>query len=257
MTKAVALLVALVLASASAQSGECALTYVANAGVLFETNGRKFLFDAPIDDTASQQLRRIEKAAPPFDRITAILTTHWHYDHITAARAAAFLRTSPSTQLVSSQQVIDLVRKEAVTGIAGSQLVAVTPDPGTSARTTAGGVTIHVLRMRHNPSRNFPNEHVGFLVEGCRTVMHSGDADPADDNFMVLRSLPRIDTAILPFWYMQGDNNRQMVASSIRPARVVGIHIAEGDSDNVSRRLASVPNLTLFTNPGMRIQLAK
>ena len=232
---------------------ECAVTHVANAGVLFETNGRKFLFDAPIEDTPSQQLRRMERGAPPFENISAILTTHWHYDHITPRLAAEFLKRSPSTKLVSSNQVVELVRQKIDTGVAGSQLVAITPDPGTSTRTTIDGVPITVIRIRHNPSRNFPNEHVGFVVEGCKTVLHTGDADPVADNFTVLRSLPKIDVGLLPSWYLM-ENNRAFVASSINPARIFAIHMSAGDPV-IEARIAGVPNLTVFHIPGTRVTL--
>ena len=45
-----------------------------------------------------------------------------------------------------------------------------------------------------------PDQHVGFLVEGCRTLLHLGDADPEPSSFTLLQTLPRVDVAVLPFW---------------------------------------------------------
>jgi L-ascorbate metabolism protein UlaG (beta-lactamase superfamily) len=243
-------------------ANECAITYVANAGVLFETDAQKFLFDAPIRDgippyaTPDAGARhRLEMALPPFDNVSAILITHWHEDHLSPEAVGAHLRNSPSTRLVSSEEVVQRVRKTVGTTVPAAQFIAVTPEPGASARAAGSGVPVHVLRIRHNPTRRLPEQHVGFLVEGCRTVLHTGDADPVADNFSLLRSLPQIDTALLPFWYVQSDSNRRFVASSIRPRRILGMHLPPTDVADVTRSLATIPNLTLLTAAGMRVGL--
>src|SRR5688572_7105709 len=222
--------------SAAAQA-TCAISYIANAGVLFETDGRKFLLDAPIRDgispyaTPSKEVRaRLEGAAPPFDGVSAILITHWHEDHFSADAIAAHLRNNPKSVVVSSQEVIARVRSAAGGAIASERLLAVTPEPGAWQRVLVDGVPVDVVRIRHNPARRLPLEHVGFVVEGCQTVLHSGDADPAADNFTALGALPRIDVALLPFWYLHSAGNRRFVTTAIRPRRVLAIHIPAADA---------------------------
>jgi L-ascorbate metabolism protein UlaG (beta-lactamase superfamily) len=256
------LVVALHSVGATPQRRECAVTYVANAGVLFESNDQKFLFDAPIRDSippyakpTADDSKRLESAAPPFDNVDAILITHWHEDHLSADAVAAHLRSSPSTRLISSQEVVDRVRKSAASAVPAAQFIAVTPAPGTSQRAAGSGTPVHVLRLRHNPTRRLPEQHVGFLVEGCRTVLHTGDADPAADNFTLMGSLPRVDTALLPFWYMLGEHNRQFVATSIKPARILGMHIPPADTDKMKSQLSGVNNLTLLDTVAMRVSL--
>ena len=250
-------------AETAAQGGQnCAITYVANAGVLFETDGQKFLFDAPIREGISpyatptmEERRSLESATAPFDNVTAILVTHWHEDHFSAEAVAAHLRSSPSTRLVSSAEVVQRVKAVAGPAVPAAQFNAVTPEPGASERATGSGVAVHVLRIRHNPTRRLPEQHVAFLVEGCRTVLHTGDADPAADNFSLLRSLPPVDTALLPFWYVMDDSNRRFVASSIGPRRILGIHLPPSEAADMTKRLSAMKELTLLTSAGMRVPL--
>ena len=56
-------------------------------------------------------------------------------------------------------------------------------------------------------------------------MLHVGDADPTADNFSVLRRLPKMDVALLPFWYVMNGGNRRFVAASIAPRRIVAMHL--------------------------------
>lgn len=49
-----------------------------------------------------------------------------------------------------------------------------------------------------------PEQHVGFLVEGSRTVLHVGDAATTPDNFAVLKGLARVDLASASYFWLDG-----------------------------------------------------
>jgi L-ascorbate metabolism protein UlaG (beta-lactamase superfamily) len=240
----------------AAQAPPLELRYVANAGVLVNVDGRRILIDAPIRGgippyaTSSPDERRVlEEARPPYDGIAAILITHWHEDHFSAEAIGAHLSRSPKTRLISSAEIVERVRR-AAPAVPASQLVAVTPAPGAAIETAVDDrVRVHVLRIRHNDTRRMPEQHVGFLVRGTRTVLHVGDADPTPSNFEVLRGLPEIDLALLPFWYVLTPPNRAFVASSISPRRIVGMHLPPADGADVTRKLQGV-NVILLTQPG-------
>ena len=219
------------------------IRYVANAGMLVAVSGRRFLIDAPIRDgiapyatSSTEERARLEEAQEPYDNVDAILITHWHEDHFSAEAVAAHLSRNARTILVSSPEVIDRLRSIAPT-VRGAQLRAVLPAPGRAEAVDVGGVPVHVLRIRHNPARRLPEQHVGFLVGGAPTVLHVGDADPAPDNFALLKTLPSIDVALLPFWYVSDAGNRQLVADAIRPRRVVAVHVPPGDAAKVAAAL--------------------
>lgn len=237
------LLLFLALATLTAQRDSLEVRYVANAGLLVTVSGRRFLIDAPIRDgippyatSTADDRDRLERARTPYGGIDAILITHWHEDHFSAEAVAAHLTVSPRTVLISSPEVVDRVRAGAP-GVPAAQLRAILPQPGGSQEVDVGGVPVHVLRLRHNPTRRLPEQHVGFLIVGWAPVLHVGDADPKADNFGMLKALPRAHVAFLPFWYVSDPASRRMVAEAIRPADIVAVHVPPADVDRVAPTL--------------------
>ena len=237
--------------------------YVANAGMLVTVEQRRFLIDAPIRNgiapyptSPPDERARLEAARPPYDNVDAILVTHWHDDHFSAEAVAAHLNASGRTQFVSSPQVVDLVRAVAP-GLA-DRLRAILPDPGQSVEIRVGDVPVRVLRIRHNQSRRFPEQHVGFLIGDSPTVLHVGDADPRADNFALLRNLPKVDIVLLPFWYVMNEGNRRFVAASIAPRRIVAMHLPPDEATGLASdvRNASMA-IALPPDPGSSIALEK
>jgi L-ascorbate metabolism protein UlaG (beta-lactamase superfamily) len=234
--------------------------YIANSGMLVAVSGRRFLIDAPIRDgippyatSSTAERTLLEAARAPYEDVDAILITHWHEDHFSPEAVAAHLSGSAQTILISSPEVVDRVRRVAPE-LPALRVRAVLPAPGRSEQVDVGGIPVHVLRIRHNQARRLPEQHVGFLIGGPAPVLHVGDADPAVDNFALLKSLPRVDLAFLPFWYVAEESNRRLVADSIRPRRIVAMHVPPGDAEkigaalraaNVGTVIASVPGSSL------------
>jgi L-ascorbate metabolism protein UlaG (beta-lactamase superfamily) len=220
-----------------------ALRYVANAGVLVTIEGRRFLVDAPIRDgippyatSPAGERARLESASAPYDAVDAILITHWHEDHFSPDAVAAHLTRNARAVLVSSPEVVARVRAVAA-DLPVQRLRGILPAPGQFEAVTIGAVTVRVLRIRHNPTRRLPEQHVGFLIGEAAPVLHVGDADPEPDNFVLLRGLPKVDVALLPFWYLHDAASRRFVADAIAPRRVVGMHLPPGDAAGVARTL--------------------
>jgi len=246
--------------AASSSAPVLGIHYVANAGVLVRLGDVRFLIDAPIRDgippyaTSDAATRALlEGAQAPFDRVDAILITHWHDDHFNAEAVAAHLAHNPRAVLISSLEVVQQVR--AIAPALGDRLKGVVPLPGTSQPVTVAGVPVRVLRIRHNPSRRFPEQHVGFLIGTSPTVLHTGDADPTAENFALLRNLPKVDVAFLPFWYVQNASNARFVRESIAPGRIFGMHLSPDEAEKVQRQVneAGVP-ARLLVRPGTVVE---
>jgi L-ascorbate metabolism protein UlaG (beta-lactamase superfamily) len=233
--------VAILAAPAWQQRTSLSVRYVANAGVLLTLDGTDVLIDAPIRDgippyatSDPSEREKLEGARAPYDRVSAILVTHWHEDHFSPEAIAAHLASNARAVLVSSPEVVDRVRAVAP-ALAAARVRPVLPEPGQSALVQIGSLPVRVLRIRHNRARRFPEQHVGFLVGEAAAVLHTGDADPTAENFEVLRGLPRVDLALLPNWFLLTDRNREFVRTSIAPARIAAMHIPPGEADQVRR----------------------
>jgi L-ascorbate metabolism protein UlaG (beta-lactamase superfamily) len=238
-----------------------ALRYVANAGVLVTVEGRRFLIDAPIRDgippyatSPADERARLEGASAPYDGVDAILITHWHEDHFSPEAVAAHLTRNARAVLISSPEVVARVRAVAA-DLPVERVRGILPAPGQAEAVTVGSVTVRVLRIRHNPTRRLPEQHVGFLVGEAAPVLHVGDADPAADNFGLLRNLPKVDIALLPFWYVVDAASRRFVADSIGPRRLVAMHLPPADAADVARTLrAAGVSVLLPPQPGSPIR---
>jgi L-ascorbate metabolism protein UlaG (beta-lactamase superfamily) len=258
MSAATLLALACVIAQARAVPAPLAVRYVANAGVLLTIDGRKILIDSPIRDgippytrPSADERARLEAARPPYDGIAAILITHWHEDHFSPDAVAAHLRSSPGTVMISSGEVVDRVRA-AAPDLPAARFRPTTPAPGASTIVELERLRVHVLRIRHNPTRRLPAEHVGFLVQGTKTALHVGDADPAADNFSVLAGLPPVDVALVPFWFLtDAGTATATVARVIRPQHRVGLHLPREDAEKTARALEERGlRATLLRAPG-------
>jgi len=236
--------------------------YVANAGALVTLDARTVLIDAPIRDgippyatSPVGERQRLEQARPPYDRVDVILVTHWHEDHYSPEAVAAHLSRNDRATLVSSPEVVDRLRA-AAPDLPRARLRAVLPAPGESEELLIGDLRVRVLRLRHNPARRYPEQHVGFLIGNRASVLHVGDAEPTGDNFALLRGLPTVDVALLPFWYLLTDANRRLVHASIAPRRIVALHLPPGDAPEVRRTLrAAGVHAALPTQPGTAVTL--
>jgi hypothetical protein len=129
------------------------------------------------------------------------------------------------------------------------RLRAVLPAPGAAEIVKVSGVPIRVLRIRHNPARRMPEQHVGFLIGERTTALHVGDADPRADNFAVLRALPAVDLAVLPFWYVLDESSRAFVRGAIAPRRVFAMHLPAADADEVRAKLTAARATAVLPPP--------
>jgi L-ascorbate metabolism protein UlaG (beta-lactamase superfamily) len=242
------------------------LTALANAGVLIDDGRQAVVIDglfrdgiAPYATLPDKTRNALERGVGPFARVAAVLVTHWHGDHFDAAAVATHLRRNPHAVLVVAEQVAERVRAElGAADPALSRVRAVTPQEKGRSDLRVGGVDVTLVRLRHNPSRNFPTQHVGQAVRlGGRLVLHVGDADPTADNFRAAEALAPVDVALVPFWYVISEDGRRILREQLRSKRVVALHVPPADAPETRARVSAAwPGAFTITEPGQTLELA-
>ena len=244
--------------SGPAAQDRLSITFLANEGVMLSSGSRKVFIDGlflkyktgfalPADST----LDALQRARSPFDAVDLVLVTHRHGDHFHPAPVAAHLRANPRATLLTSQQVIDSLRRYGPgRDLPPSRFMARTMAKGTRRRETVNGITVELLGIPHGGGwRSRGLEHLAYIVElGGRRVLHVGDAELTDEVLAPFRlDTARIDVALLPTWVLTSEESRRAIARWIRPRQIVGIHVGEGEEARATREVqAAVPGAFTF-----------
>jgi len=243
-----------------AQSGEVSLTYLANMGVLVERGGVRVVVDGLHRGGLSEYaavpaplLQALEQARAPFTSLDLALTTHRHLDHFDAASVAARLAADTGVVYVAARETVDSLYARSTLPRPHPRVRAAVPPEQNETRLSFTGLELAVLDLPHNPTPSRRVANVGFLMDlGGLRVLHVGDADPVSERFAPHRLSSRgVDVAIVPFWYLTGEDDA--VRTSIGARIWVATHIPPADTALVRRQvLARVPGAIVLTSPGER-----
>ena len=232
------------------------ITALANAGVMLSDGQASVLIDALFRDGVAGYARleeaeraRLERALPPYDAVRLVLVTHWHADHFDASAVGAHLAKNRRARAVMTSQV-------AATMADRMRIEPLTPDHGRIRQAEVNGLPIAVVRLAHNPSRNFPGEHVGQAVRlAGRLVLHVGDADPKAENFRAAEPLAPVDVAIVPYWYLLSEAGRGIVRDQLRAREVIAVHVEPEKAARIGDEVrAAWPGAKVFERQGDRAE---
>lgn len=253
--------------SAPQSPGALQLIALANAGVLVDDGRRSVVIDGAFRDgippygTLPEAMRRqLEHAEGRFARVRALLVTHWHADHFDPTAVGTHLQHNSAATAVVAGEVAERIERgfEGAAGVRG-RVRGVTPEPGSHEAVALGDVEVVVVRLRHNPTRNYPEQHVAQAVRlGGRLLIHVGDAERTADNFRAVEPLAPVDVALVPFWFVTTDDGRRIVREQLHAREVVALHVPPGDAVQVRREVeAAWPGAHTLTRPGQTVSLAR
>ncbi|MGE0554619.1 MAG: MBL fold metallo-hydrolase [Gemmatimonadales bacterium] len=256
------LLTLLVLAGPTAgtarpQDPPLTLTYLGNMGVLLERGGRKAVIDGlhrgGLPEYAAvppRLLGPLETNREPFAGITLALTTHRHADHFDARSVAARLAADSGVVYAAAAETVDTLLARSAAAPGDPRIRAIEPGPQRAIPLAGALDWATVIDLPHNATRRSV-ANVGFLLDfaGIR-VLHVGDADPTMAIYGPLRlAASGVDVAIVPFWYLIGEDDA--VRRSIGARVWVASHIPLADTASVRRQvLDRVPGAIVLAAPG-------
>ena len=255
------LALAVLVAAAVGQRAEkpgVAVTYLANEGLLIQSGETAVvidgLFRAGVSGYArvpAAELKKLEAALRPYDKVKLLLVSHHHGDHFDAKSVARHLEHNSEARLISSQQVVKQVRAEASPD-AKLRIQSVEPKDADKVTIEAGGVKVELLKLSHGTGRFAKITNLGHIIElnGVR-ILHIGDAELNAKTVEPLKKHARgVDVACIPYWLLLSERGRKFFLETLAPRHIVAIHVPPREADDVTGQIHShIPQATIFTKP--------
>jgi L-ascorbate metabolism protein UlaG (beta-lactamase superfamily) len=238
---------------------DVSITQLANEGVMITDGKTRILIDAMVVEPYSiygglpdEVLPLFEQLSGPFSGIDLMLVSHRHHDHNQPRFACQFMQDSLATELVSSSQVLGLMREKCRQFLTTSPRVReIDPQYGEPHVIEQENARITIFPLSHGTGKYARLENYGHLLEiGDMKVLHVGDAamDPADYIKAGLDNID-IDVALIPFWYFQPGPGNQLVNRFLAAPHKIAVHIPPGEMDEVKAYMGeSFPLVTILEN---------
>lgn len=241
--------------------------YMANAGVLIARGDTKILFDPLFENSYGQyQLvpedmqKNLFAGEPPFDAIDAVFVSHHHGDHFAPSLMLAYLRAQADVKLYAPMQAVSAMRQASDSGDTSlfDRVVGLAIEVGdAAAKFEMDGISVEAVRIPHSgwPSRMTDVENIAFRVtlDDAVTIAHLGDADSSTEHFRRQSDYwhqRKTDLALPPYWFFLRDAGEEVLATEIRPAYSIGVHVPAEMPDDPAARPAEIQGYDLFTEPG-------
>mgnify|MGYP001818831067 FL=1 len=241
--------------------------YIANMGAMIERGETKIVFDPLFRnhfDTYDPVPPAIEAALlaglEPFDGIDAVFISHHHGDHFDPATILELLNSQPAVEMFGPEPAAAAIRA----------LVTDPDDPVlqrvhglslgngmTATDIVLGPLLVEAARIRHSgwPDYHADVENIVFRVtlDSDTTVMHFGDADPADAHFAISPDHWKerhSHLALPPYWFFLSNEGRRILRDRIGADEVTGMHVPTAVPDDPASRRESLQDVDLFVKPG-------
>jgi L-ascorbate metabolism protein UlaG (beta-lactamase superfamily) len=259
-TRAAAVKGLLALALCGPAHGDVTITSLASQGVMVSDGETRVLLDGLVVEPyalygglSAEAARMFDALEGPFADIDLVLVSHRHHEHNQPAHACRFMRGSPGARLVTSEQVIGLMREKCRDLMTGSPRVrAIDPQPGTAVRLVQGGARVTVFPLSHGTRKFARITNFGHLVElGGVTLLHVGDAapDPAAFEQAGLRDVA-IDVAFVPYRYFEPGPGTAIVSRYMDAALKIAVHIPPGEFEEIAAWLREAdPSVRIPAEP--------
>ena len=219
----------------------CTVTLSANAGVALHLGGATLWSDAlhrdqvPGFSTVTPSLLEAMEENGAFSDPDLILCSHCHADHYARPMLAAAHIRYPRARLILPEPVFP-----------GQVLLS-----GPEARLSHAGLDLRFRRLPHDGRQYADVPHYGCIVsDGRFRVLLSGDCAVGAPELADFVGGERIDLALLNFPWITLPKGRQAIASCIRPAHLLAVHLPFQADDRWGYRAAALRSVEKVTGAG-------
>jgi L-ascorbate metabolism protein UlaG (beta-lactamase superfamily) len=203
----------LLLALCGTALADVTITQLANEGAVISDGHTRVMIDGMVVEPYSiyaglpeQAAADFSRASGPFAGIDLVLASHRHHDHNQPAFACEFMLTSTASVMVTSAEVIGLMREKCRSFVTSSERIrAIEPQPGAPVVVEEGGATVTVFLLSHGKRKYAKIQNFAHLVElGGVKVLHIGDGamDPEAFEAAGLAGV-EADVAFIPVWFFR------------------------------------------------------
>ena len=246
--------------TAAPLSAELTITQLANEGVMISDGESRILIDAMVVEPYSVYGGLPENAASlfhqlsgPFSEIDLVLVSHRHHDHNQPAYACEFMQASQNALLVSSSQVIGLMREKCREfSVNSPRMRQIDPQYGEPYVLESESAKVSIFPLSHGTRSYALIENYGHLIEiGEFKVVHLGDA-AMDATDFIRAGLDKVelDVALIPFWYFQPGPGSELVEKFLKAPRQIAVHIPPGEMLEVEEYMQETfPDVIILKNP--------
>jgi L-ascorbate metabolism protein UlaG (beta-lactamase superfamily) len=266
LRKGIFSLAALLLVAVNVQA-DITITQLANEGVIISGGESRVMIDGMVVDTYSVYgglpegaSALFSEAAGPFSDIDLALVSHRHHEHNQPRHACQFMKKSESTILVTSSQVLGLMREKCRKLVTSSERIRlIDPQYDAPEIFEEGGAKVTVFPLSHGTRKYAKIQNYGQLVEiGGMTVLHIGDAamTPKDFQAAGLGQI-KIDVALIPFLYFRPGPAAALVQQYLNAPVKIAVHIPPSEMEEVKAYLAeNFPAVSVLDHPLKQIEIS-
>jgi L-ascorbate metabolism protein UlaG (beta-lactamase superfamily) len=259
LKKGVFSFIALLLASTALQA-DVVITQLANNGVMISDGDTRIMIDGMVVETYSvygglsgDAAAQYQQASGAFSDVDLALVSHRHHDHNQPRYACEFMLKSTGTAVVSSPQVLGLMREKCRDFITTDPRVTeINPQYGEPYEFNSGGAKITVFPLSHGTRKYARIQNYGHLIEiGGVTVLHIGDAAMTPEDFQRAGlDQVKIDVAMIPFWFFSPGPGTEVINQFMNAPLKVAVHIPPGELEEVKAYMAEDhANVTIMESP--------
>lgn len=254
----------LVISISQAAVADVTITRLANEGVIIEDGQTRLMIDGLVVEPYAlygglppDLAQQFSTASGVFEDISLAFASHKHHDHIQPEYACKFLKASHSTRLITSLQVIELVRERCRhMVVTGSRVGMIEPAYSEPVILPIETAKITIFPLSHGTGKYAKLQNWGHVVEmGGVRVLHIGDAAmDATDFATAAAEIADLDVALIPFWFFQPGPGMKVVEQYMDAPHKLAVHIPPGEMVEVTEYLAEdYPEVLVLQKPGDQI----
>ena len=232
------------------------ITFLGNAGYLLSDGKDKIIIDGFLGESYALFEGLDEKSIAPlvsakgdFSGIDLALASHRHFEHFQPDTACKFIKASKDTLLVTSAQVITIL-KERCKPFAKTHPNVVKAGVQTLSKTfSKDGVEVEIFPLSHGVGKFALLEHYGHLMTvGGKTILHIGDAAATPADFIAAGLQNRkLDIVLAPYTFYTRAAGKLIVAQYLNaPIHIVGHIPPKEHAEIVAAVMEDFPDAIVF-----------